>query len=388
MQSVRSNDRVDLRTRELERAAAVVLLFIASAGCGGFPESGSAGDVSATATPVEAQTQQQPLPLQARQLPPFCVTCSHVLTRGPTPTPASLAITSTTVFWSGMESTPAGWQPGIFSAPITGGPMTTFLATNELPNSLAALDGWLYWQQIGGDGGTWMMAQSGGTATKFVQRADSEIAQRQGVAVQAVRGIAGLPVDLVLSSDPDNSDLWEFRSTIAPRRRTTTALIAGTERDFTGPQQGAYYPNSVTMDATNAYFVAYREGGDALNAVYQLSLSGGTPTTIGMAQVNSPIAVYGGNVYFVVGNAIESVPVGGGATPIVFATDDGPPTTFAVDSGNLYWTCTSLGTVSKRSFTGTVTTNIASGEQAPEYLAVGPSNVYWGATGAIRYQAK
>ena len=142
----------------------------------------------------------------------------------------------------------------------------------------------------------------------------------------------------------------------------------------------------MTLDAQNAYFVS--DGYVAQpNAVYQLGRSGGTPLRLGLADEHFPVAVYGSNVYFVPGNSIATAPVGGG-TQATFVTDAGPPTTFAVDGSTLYWTCTSCGTVSKHGFTGGTTTTLASGEHAPEYLAVDAARLYRGATGAIRYKLK
>ncbi|HTQ07114.1 MAG TPA: hypothetical protein VMI54_24825 [Polyangiaceae bacterium] len=306
-------------------------------------------------------------------------------------TPTSLAVANGTVFWSGGLGSGASVEFGIFSVPASGGASTLFLSAsgtaNATPDSLVALGGALYWQLPGDDGGTWTMPTAGGTATELMSIPDLK-AQRQGIAAAQVTSSWPLELRLllsftsVLSTDPSNSHLWAFgRSTFFPTWQTTT-LVDGDVSDSIG----VYYPDNVTMDATNAYFVSNRSTGG--NGVYQISRSGGTPLLLAAtADHQSPIATYGGNVYFVTSDSIVTVPVGGG-TQSTLVTDAGPPTTFAVDGATLYWTCTTCGTVSKMAFTGGAVTTVASGEQAPEFLAVDASNLYWGATNAVRTHTK
>src|SRR6185295_13022570 len=110
------------------------------------------------------QQQQQ----QQQQFPQLCLPCPHTLVTGATPT--GLAVTSSTVFWSGVRSTSAGLEAGIYSVPSSGGSASLFHLSDQSPwppNSVVAAGSALYWQQPGSSGGTWTMSQSGGTATKL-----------------------------------------------------------------------------------------------------------------------------------------------------------------------------------------------------------------------------
>lgn len=362
--------------------ATCALFLSLTAGCGAPVDSEGMAEVGLAATATAPAPSQAP----ERQIPNLCPFCPRTWTLVSGATPTGLAVTSSAVFWSGGTGSPGNWQIGIFTAPIGGGTPTQIYSapTLDTPDSLVAAGSSLYFQQPGINAGTWTLPQSGGTAVKLTSISDLG-EQRQGVAGQQSRSAGPLffTFTTIVSGDPSNSHLWKFAwSTLSPHWGTTTLL------DFDRMDNlGLYYPDNVTTDSKNAYFVAGRYSGSSTNAVYQMSLSGGTPLLLGMANYQSPIATNGTNVYFVSGNSILTVPIGGG-TQATFAIDGGQPTTFAVDAGTLYWTCTSCGTVTKQSFGGGAATTIAAGEHAPEFLATDATNVYWGVTGAIRYHAK
>jgi hypothetical protein len=369
------------------------LLLTLSAGCGSALDGASDNDVGSTPTGVEAG-QARPLGLPGPCLT-CCLTCPRTLASGSTPTAlvvSGLAVTSSAVFFTGGFDAGTGVRYGIFQVPLSGGsPALFYNSMSERTNSIVAAGGALYWRDPGGSSpGIWTISPAGGTATELRSIPNVSLEQTQGIAVDVTYGSLPplrLQFNTVVTGDPDNSSLWKFTNSTLRPARTTTTLLDMNALDFSGPLPKLYYPDSVTLDGSNAYFVSYRDG-TGPNAVYQMSLSGGTPPiTIGNADEGSPIAVYGGNVYFARGNTVQMVPVGGGSQS-VFASDNGPPTTFAVDGSTLYWTCTARGTVSKQSFSGGTSSLIASNEVTPKFLAVDSSYVYWGTTGAIRTHAK
>jgi len=308
-------------------------------------------------------------------------------------TPAGIAVSTDTVFWTGTEVVqPYVYNIGIFSMAMSGATTATELynipaSNGQSPDSLVAAGRSLYWinpAQSASWAGLWTMPLTGGTATHIATIQDLST-QKQGVVVP-LNGGTGPYYSLtiqVLVSDPSNSHLWSYtHSLLVNTSWTRTAIVDGTDID---PNHGLYYPDNMTFDASNVYFVSDQTF--PLTPVYQRSFSGGAPVQISTGNAHSPIAVYASNVYFVSGNSIVTVPVGGGAQT-TFATDSGEPTTFAVDGSTLYWTCTTCGTVSKLAFAGGAPTTLAANEQSPKYIAAGPSDVYWGASNAVRHRSK
>ncbi|HTQ06141.1 MAG TPA: hypothetical protein VMI54_19905 [Polyangiaceae bacterium] len=354
-----------------------MLLTTLAAGCGAPVEDANQDDADSINATSELG-QARPL-----GLPPPCLVCApRTLASGSQMLVTGLAVTGSAVFWSGGVGSAGSVQTGIYSVPLYGGSPTLFSdASPSIPNSLVAAGGSVYWKDGVNSAGPWVISEAGGTATELGTTGyPIERQQTQGLAVRVTHGaLLSLPLQFntVVSGDPDLSHLWKFaNSTLLPKQTTTTLLDANAGDS---PENFLYYPDNVTLDGANAYFVSDRA---ETNPVYQMSLGGGTPQSIGWAVLQSPIAVYGNNVYFSTGTAIATVPVGGGSTQAAFVTDNVPATTFAIDGSNLYWTCTTCGTVCKHSFTGGETTVIASHESAPKFLAVDSSYVYWSTSSA------
>jgi len=110
--------------------------------------------------------------------------------------------------------------------------------------------------------------------------------------------------------------------------------------------------------------------------------------------LNSPqsIAIDGTYAYFAVAGdsqtnyangAVMKVPLAGGGTPIVLASNQIGPGTVAVDGTAVYWTSHTLwydpssGTVMKVGLDGGVPITLASGQNTPGDMAVVAGNVYW-----------
>jgi hypothetical protein len=66
---------------------------------------------------------------------------------------------------------------------------------------------------------------------------------------------------------------------------------------------------------------------------------------------------------------------GTGATVLV--TGQSAPLGLAVNSGELYWTTNTGGTVMKASISGATVTTVASGQSGPAGIAVDATYVYW-----------
>jgi hypothetical protein len=153
----------------------------------------------------------------------------------------------------------------------------------------------------------------------------------------------------------------------------------------------------LTADATNVYWTDM-QGGKVLAC--SKGGCGATPTVIATGQVALvAVGVGGGSVYFTNSNpismgAVMSCPVGGCATPSVFAGHESNPFGFAVDGDSLYWTVIDDGTSSASTgqvlacpFAGCGTGGprvLATGQNLPGgyttdavALATDADNVYW-----------
>ncbi len=168
---------------------------------------------------------------------------------------------------------------------------------------------------------------------------------------------------------------------------TTTALTAKT-----AIVTGLTYPGQFTVDAANVYWT---EGVDATAAantgsIKMASLAGGTVTTLA-ALLNNPfgIAVDSTNVYWTeqAGGTVKKAPIAGGAATTL-ATGLINPQYIVVDATNVYFTELGSfdtvsgmrkndGTVNKVLLAGGAVTQLATGLNGPQTIAVDATNIYW-----------
>jgi hypothetical protein len=345
------------------------------------------GDQSSPVPSLDLGSEEAPNDLSLTNLKtcPFCVAKVKTLVSGSQPI-TGLAANGKYVFWSAKpDLNESANYPVVFQVPVTGGGHTTVYAPAQAPQNASSIvldqtNVYFLAAVVASSSYTlWYAPQSGGAPQSILSGFEDQPQPIQGCAVRPACTPFGTPGE-ILAAIPDAGLFAVHQVSSAWVSRTLSVPV---------DMPNVYYPMNVTADANNAYFV---KDTASPPSVFQVSLSGGAPIALATAALGSPIATDGAGVYFVIGTSIVRIPVNGGAGS-TFAADSGPPTTFAVDNGDLYWTCTSCGTVSKKAFSGGATKTIASGQLLPKFVALGPSHVYWSASdalgaGVIRYRSK
>ncbi len=122
----------------------------------------------------------------------------------------------------------------------------------------------------------------------------------------------------------------------------------------------------------------------SLGSIVSLSIAGGTPSTLAVAQYGTGVAVTGGTVYWSslgVGAAPDgtiadaSLDAGSGATSTVASGQDNPAA-IAADTSHVYWVDEG-GAVLSAPLGGGAVTTLASGQSVPGAIAVYAGTVYW-----------
>ncbi|HEY1690694.1 MAG TPA: hypothetical protein VGG39_00945 [Polyangiaceae bacterium] len=159
---------------------------------------------------------------------------------------------------------------------------------------------------------------------------------------------------------------------------------------------------TLQVDATAVYALLIAETAGASTQVMKIPLAGGTPVTLATdPEYSEALAVYGGTAYWVdtsgppddastTDGLVMSVSTGGG-TPAALARDQGAPVTVAADATGVYWgdasqcpqvqaqpPCTAVGGIVTLPAGGSTPVVLATGQQAPEAIALDATNVYWG----------
>jgi hypothetical protein len=255
----------------------------------------------------------------------------------------------------------------LLRVPLAGGPAEA-LATGRSTwsMSLARVGTKLYWLEGGSPpaGGLFGLETTGGTPG-LVFASVSDVPVPNGVDVGEGKPGAG-----IVFANAYRSQLFQFEggvTTVAPK-----PLLPDTNPDT----HLFYYPFSVTSAGADVYFLS--DGG----MLFRVPRAGGKPVVIADKAEKSPLTTDGAALYYEKQGAIVRLPTAGG-TESVFAAAAGTVSDMKRDGGNLYWTCSSCGTVMRQALDGTTATTLASGLDSPRCLAVGAERVYFGTAHAL-----
>jgi hypothetical protein len=338
-------------------AKLVGAVAMASLGCGGA-EVGDEG--------FDAAVEQEAICVP-------CVLSLATIVSGVQPT--SIALTGTDAYF-----TNASFPFQLDRIPLGGG-ATTILSTSSGKMDSATLHGkTVYWANDSAttDSGTWSISTSGTAVPVHISHHDNDLASAtEGVAVYD-SGSAVLKTPHVLFADSRLATLWDTRISILGT--TDVSLLPAHDPQ---PPHDNYYPYSIVIDATSVYFTH-----DQNEGLYKAPIGGGAVTKLsGNTVARDALALDGGKLYFQEGSDIKSMSTSGGAIA-TFVAGVGTVSAMVANSGSIYWTCSSCGTVSKKSVSGGSVTTLASGQSSPSCLAVNDSYVYFGTKNALRRVAK
>jgi sugar lactone lactonase YvrE len=139
---------------------------------------------------------------------------------------------------------------------------------------------------------------------------------------------------------------------------------------------GSGYPYDLAVNATNVYFT-----NQAMGQVLEVPIDGGASTVLSADSGAFLLALDSTYVYWTTGNAVERLPLEGGI-PVVLAPATGS-IGIAVDSLNVYLATTGggspgpSGTISSLSLDGGAPNTLATSQDDPYLLKLGPDGLYW-----------
>jgi hypothetical protein len=256
---------------------------------------------------------------------------------------------------------------GVFKVPLGGGAPTALHSTIQAHefSSLQLVGGSLFWSD---ERGVWVVSTAGGT---FIRLLKTEA--------------TGLPRHNLIHAQGPNDDYRLFHVNQALTNifagRPSLILWSWTKL-FSASDGFNNYPYTLTADSNRVYYV--RPGG----YIYSIPRTGGTPSFLAVAASKTFVVTDGTDVYFFNGKSIQSVPVEGGATT-TFSSGFADVSDMAIDTGTLYWTCSSCGTVMKKPLNGFQEgSTLAINQNAPTCLAVRGDRVYFGTHNELKWVAK
>ncbi|HLK41069.1 MAG TPA: hypothetical protein VKU41_30165 [Polyangiaceae bacterium] len=271
-----------------------------------------------------------------------------------------LALDSTNIYWTQAST--------VMSVPLGGGTPTP-LASDQSPSAprysgIAVDQNNAYWTASVFSTNNWAVMSvplGGGTPSTLGSGIDPSVGfGASGIAVDATSVYWSYVFGLPLLRIPLGGG-------------AETGIAPGTSNGGIGANN--LDGSTIVVRGSNVYWVD-------VNGIMTAPIAGGTATTLVAGMQPDNIAVDANNVYWGgSGTTVMSVPVGGG-TPKTLVSGQNAPNWVAVDATNIYWlnylSGTGCGaTVMKAPIGGGTPTQLAWGQESPTNILVDSSSVYW-----------
>jgi hypothetical protein len=287
-------------------------------------------------------------------------------------TVSTIAVDSTTVYWTSPPSTPTG--AGYVSGNSISGSVeyTVAEAVGIDPAGVAVDSNNVYWTDL--NGAVWLTpnpdSQMGGFSYKWSGRADG------GSGPSVITPIA-------ITVNPNGANLYWVDNTAETVNQASK--LGG---PITVIASGRTKPQAIAVDPTET-FVYWVDFGDmtANGTVNSVPVGGGQPATTLVSGEQEPegIAVDGTNIYWtssVNPGSVKMLAINApaGTAPTVIMDGLGSPHGIGVDSTYIYWTNYDDNSVMKAPINGVGSPyTIAKGMECnnPDAIFVDSKNVYW-----------
>jgi hypothetical protein len=363
------------RTATLLLLTSGVILGCSSAASPGgeTPDTGDAGDATVDVGDSTSDTEDTGLDEDEGDTTPCEVGGWPVVTLacGQQP-PNPLAVDATHVYWANgkrgscFAGGPYKKDGSIMKVPIAGGaPIAIAIAQDQPPTALALHGTNVYWVNSDclGNGTVNMASVDGGEARILASGPTLDL-----LAVDATGVYWGAP---------------------GSAQNLLEKLIK-TPHGGTSFELGrADSPMGIALDATSVYWTEGWPRDHTFSYVRKMPLGGGTESTIFSGAAGAwNIATDGSNVYWILNDAVMSVPVGGGTPRAIACDPDGIGNSpIAVDATSVYWTRSADGALMRTPLRSDNSIVVAPAEGA-DHIVVDETNVYWAARGAVKKTAK